>query len=408
LLRKLARVSAEIDPGLSDRDVERLVTGWHRLGARRTARRVFGAAAVLSLGVAAVALVTTTGGLSRRGRPAPVASRAAEPLADPPAPIPARPAEPASARPPAIAPVASHPRTVRFPDGSIAVPVDDGTELTVRESSSRRIALDLDRGRGQFDVTPVTQRTFVVKAGGITIRVVGSRFSVERVADRVEVAVEQGRVLVDWGSGSARLGAGDRGWFPPMDGTPTRLAGSPTRSVGRTPSDEAPQASPAVEPAEVAPPPAIVASTPLAPPVVGATRDPAPAQDRQVPRDGFGSLLDAADLARTGRRPAEATALLRQALDRYGTDRRAPLAAFTLGRILLRELGLPREAANAFAQARALAPDGPLAEDALAREIESWSQAGETARTRGLAQEYLRRYPMGRRIQTVRELGGLE
>jgi hypothetical protein len=59
----------------------------------------------------------------------------------------------------------------------------------------------------------------------------------------------------------------------------------------------------------------------------------------------------------------------------FRSDPRAPLAAFTLGRVLLRELARPREAAAAFAQARALAPRGPFVEDALAREVEAWLQA---------------------------------
>jgi len=47
--------------------------------------------------------------------------------------------------------------------------------------------------------------------------------------------------------------------------------------------------------------------------------------------------------------------------------RRAPLAAFTLGRMLLMELANPTEAAGAFAEARRLSPHGPLAEAALAK-----------------------------------------
>jgi transmembrane sensor len=100
--------------------------------------------------------------------------------------------------------------------------------------------------------------------------------------------------------------------------------------------------------------------------------------------------------------------LLRQLLSEYPHDPRAPLAAFTLGRMLLIELGRPREAASAFAEVRQLAPDGPFAEDALAREVEAWRKAGDQDQVRAKARLYLRLYPGGRRIESIKGLGGLE
>jgi RNA polymerase sigma factor (sigma-70 family) len=55
-----------------------------------------------------------------------------------------------------------------------------------------------------------------------------------------------------------------------------------------------------------------------------------------------------------------------------------------------------------------LAPDGPLAEDALAREVEAWSRCGEVEIARARATTYSQRYPRGRRAQMVRRFGGLE
>jgi transmembrane sensor len=92
----------------------------------------------------------------------------------------------------------------------------------------------------------------------------------------------------------------------------------------------------------------------------------------------------------------------------YGGDVRAPVAAFTLGRILLSQLDRPAEAADAFALARRLAPGGTLAPDALAREVEAAARAGDRARARRLAEEYLARHPPGRRAASVRRFGGLE
>jgi transmembrane sensor len=97
-----------------------------------------------------------------------------------------------------------------------------------------------------------------------------------------------------------------------------------------------------------------------------------------------------------------------RAMTLHPDDPRAPLAAFTLARVHLEELGAPREAARAFARARELAPNGPLAEDALAREVEAWSRAGETETAHARAVEYTQRYPAGRRLRAVRKFGGLD
>jgi transmembrane sensor len=119
-------------------------------------------------------------------------------------------------------------------------------------------------------------------------------------------------------------------------------------------------------------------------------------------------LLLAGDVARLSGHADAAVAQLSRAMARHPDDPRAPLAAFTLGRVQLEDLGSPREAAHAFARARELAPGGPLAEDALAREVEAWSRAGETETARARALAYTRRYPDGHRTHAVRRFGGLE
>ncbi len=118
-------------------------------------------------------------------------------------------------------------------------------------------------------------------------------------------------------------------------------------------------------------------------------------------------LLLAGDVARLSGHPRAAVAPLERAIALHADDPRAPLAAFTLGRIHLEDLGAPRDAALAFARSRELAPDGPLAEDALAREVEAWSRAGEVETARDRARRYLERYPAGRRVTAVRRFGGL-
>jgi len=226
---------------------------------------------------------------------------------------------------------------------------------------------------------------------------------------------------------------GESGVFPPLQVSASRVAAPSTSSLAPARFSVAAKAAgsfevarpkpAAVEPVALGPsvapaigvPPLEPSGNPVPPPPrfdtvpsQAVSSPPAIARDRAVEADSFESLLEAADLARTEGRAADATMLLRRAVERHGTDRRAPLAAFMLGRIYLVELGQPLAAAAAFAQARGLAPDGPLAEDALAREVESWSRAGDAGRSRARAQEYLRSYPTGRRLDVVRALGGIE
>jgi transmembrane sensor len=119
-------------------------------------------------------------------------------------------------------------------------------------------------------------------------------------------------------------------------------------------------------------------------------------------------LMLAADAARLSGHAAESVPYFRRLLRDHVTDARAPVAAFTLGRILLSELDRPGEAADAFALARRLAPAGALAPDALAREVEAAGRAGDHARARALAAQYLSRYPAGPRADAVRRAGGVE
>jgi transmembrane sensor len=128
-----------------------------------------------------------------------------------------------------------------------------------------------------------------------------------------------------------------------------------------------------------------------------------PPDVRDEPQD----LLLASDVARLSKHPEEALAPLRKILRDHRKDSRAPVAAFTLGRVLLQDLKRPGEAADAFADARALDPNGTLAEDALAREVESAALTGDAARARTRAEEYVTRYPNGARVGSVKRHGGI-
>jgi transmembrane sensor len=115
----------------------------------------------------------------------------------------------------------------------------------------------------------------------------------------------------------------------------------------------------------------------------------------------------AADVARQAGRPERAVPFLERVVKEHPNEVAAQLAGFSLGKVYLDNLDEPALAARNFAAVRAMAPVGGLGEDALAREVEAWARAGETARARDGALEYKRLYPHGRRLAAVRDLGGI-
>jgi transmembrane sensor len=128
-----------------------------------------------------------------------------------------------------------------------------------------------------------------------------------------------------------------------------------------------------------------------------------------APELGAEELFAAADRARAAGRVNEALSHLSAITSRHPTDPRAPLAAFTRGRLLLESLGRPAAAAAAFAQARALASRGSaLFEDALAREVDAYRAAGNAVLARERAELYRRLYPQGLRLRQVLRSGGIK
>lgn len=83
------------------------------------------------------------------------------------------------------------------------VSLSDGSRLTLNTNSQVHTAISdrqrtvwLDRGEAYFDVTHEPSRPFVVLAGERRITVLGTRFSVHRHGDQVDVVVEEGRVQI--------------------------------------------------------------------------------------------------------------------------------------------------------------------------------------------------------------------
>jgi transmembrane sensor len=271
----------------------------------------------------------------------------------------------------------------------------------------------LRRGHARFLVDEA--RPLRIAAGTVILEARAARFGVSVDRERVAIKVDEGRVVVLEGERRTELGVGDA-TFPAQAVLPAASNTSPA-PVGPASPSASMSAERSGAPRATVAAPAVEEPAPLAPRrpswrELAADGDydrahAALANDPRPPAD-VTQLLLAADVARLSHHPAEALAPLHRILDEHAADPRAQLAAFTLGRVLLDELGRPSEAAAAFVRAEALAPGGPLSEDAVAREIEAWSRAGETTRARARAEDYLRRFPDGRRARSVRRFGGLE
>ncbi|MCB9652332.1 MAG: FecR domain-containing protein [Deltaproteobacteria bacterium] len=353
---------------------------------RRQRRRVAGGAA-LTLAVAAAAL-----GLWLRPTPEAPTGRIVDP---PPLVAVDEPAAPVEA----YETDHDHPsRKVFFSDGSSAELVQAKTQLRLEASSEDLLELSLASGEARFEVQKNPRRLFRVRTSDLRVEVLGTRFAVaEDPEDGVErVSVYEGRVAVFVGTERHELGPRMRltydGERTVVEDDAERPRPERRRSKRRRPRRER----------TAAPMHITVAWQDLA--EDGRFGDAYEAMQEAPERPvGTAELMLAADVARLSGHPREAVGYLEQVVERRDDPRALP-AAFTLGRILQRELGAPKRAAEAFHVAWSLAPTGSLAEDALAHEAECWSRAGQDDKARARAQDYLRQYPNGRKATAMRRL----
>lgn len=339
-------------------------------------------------------------------------------------------------------------RRARLADGSTAQVTTAEGSLAVDINQPDHVSMRLAAGTAHFDVVPNTQRRFSVYAEGVEVVVVGTVFDVERSVDRVRVAVSHGKVRVRSPSGTTFVQAGEARWFEPTTspkraeaplpaaasgGQPAALelssADAPLQAASARPRPGAARVRQATPNPELQPKAAEPTQSAYSPWQASASeRAPRPehvdwrslsrtgdydgayrllARGAQVPSDPE-SLMEAADAARLSNHPETAALYLRKVLDQHRENLATPLAAFTLGRVLLERLGRPAEAAEAFAAARQLAPRGSLAQDALAREVESWSKAGHAKEAYDRSRLFMERYPDSRRLRVVQLYGGIE
>lgn len=85
-------------------------------------------------------------------------------------------------------------RTLRLEDGSLAL-LDAQSAVAVNFTAGQREIVLLE-GSAFFEVTPSTERPFVVRSGDVAVTVVGTAFAVQTNSQQVSVSVQSGIVRV--------------------------------------------------------------------------------------------------------------------------------------------------------------------------------------------------------------------
>ena len=276
--------------------------------------------------------------------------------------------------------------SVTLVDGS-TLKLDPSSRVEVGDRTPAAVKLVLARGRIACDVTHRPGRSFVVAAGGVEVRVVGTRFTVSteqsEETTRVEVRVERGVVEVRGAGPSGeivRVEAG-RSWSQV-----TRTGASPpseTPPPETAPPESAPAAPEARARAAVAPPPAS-----------------RPARSARAAGDAKELFEQARSLWRDGR-IREAADAYQALLSTHPRDPRAGLAAFELGRLRMDRLNDMPGAVQALERAVVLAPGAELREDAMARLVAASAGAHDRAGCERARDQYLGDYPAGVHRRTV-------
>ncbi len=410
LAKQLHILRDEVEPEWDEARSERLLAGVDALRWRRQRQRVlFGA---VGAACAAVAVGVLLRGSVHGSAPS----------------VASRPGAIASAIATAPNPAVAPSRSMRvgagqrlwLSDGSLVQVAAGEGVLEVLHDEKMQIDLRLVSGTAHFQVVPNKQRHFVVDAGAVKVAVVGTVFDVEHAGELVGVTVTEGKVRVQGGSGESFVAGGDARWFDAAGHETQHEVQHETQGVHAV--DDARGENDALRPVPES------EQHGVAPAVkhrAARRESSAKASWRSLTQvgeydeayrslaqgaavdDDPAVLMDAADASRLSGHPEMAATYLRRVVREHKQSPVAPLAAFTLGRVLLERLGQPSEAAESFATARGLAPQGSLAQDALAREVEALSKAGNAHEAYLRARAYVQSYPNGRRLHAVQLYGGL-
>lgn len=117
------------------------------------------------------------------------------------------------------------PSSVSFGDAHLALAANSAIVMTQERGAPSVL---VERGAVRFTVAPRAERpAFVVRAGDVVVRVVGTRFEVSRSDERVAVAVDHGIVDVIFRGATMRVAAGQRWTSEAPEATTTIAMAAP-------------------------------------------------------------------------------------------------------------------------------------------------------------------------------------
>lgn len=248
--------------------------------------------------------------------------------------------------------------------GENSLDVAPESALVVSGADDNGVLVVMDRGKVTYEVAPRKGRPpFVVQAGGVRVRVIGTRFTVARDGDSATVAVDHGVVEVTAQGRSVLVKAGES--WPPSPATATTTTAAPSATTIAPPASTAalaprPSAKPAPARPQLAakndpsPPSTIIGTFPASAPDDVTPPAPPPPSPQQIFEQA--SKLERSD-------PARALALYRQLAAQGGAW--GMNALFAAGRLEFDRgnRGAARQLLNEYL---ARYPRGPNAADARA------------------------------------------
>lgn len=310
-------------------------------------------------------------------------------------------------------------QTLRLAEGSRVV-VADNSGIELKSADASEVLLVLDHGRALFDVEKNPGRKFVVKADSVEVRVIGTRFTVQREGPQVSVNVERGIVEVRDGDSVKRLERGASWSRSPSavvgalersdevaddevvaddaveDESPTPSKSTPVRKRAKVKKSVKKQlvSEPKEEDVPIVTAPVAEENDTLAKP----PDSPLPTMKPTEPNPA--DMFTAAMRARSDGKPKEAIIGFQQVCERWPQSAYAPMSAFEWGRLALDTQGDARQAARAFERTLELATSASLIEDALARLTEAYARY-DVGSCRRVQADYLKRFPGGPHVRSV-------
>lgn len=355
-------LSEHIQYTVTDREVDE---SWQRLdSALRPERRFSKALVFAGVGVAVIAIVIGVTSLRRA------------------------PSE-GVLEPGAMLAAGTAPLQTTLREGS-TVRADAASKGALEVANAAEVRVRLDEGSMHFDVARNPARRFVVKAGRVEVRVIGTAFTVRRSTSvaAVQVTVDRGVVEVWIGDVQrAVLNAGQT-WNEPVE---TAAVVEPEAAIEvDEPAVEVEQPTKRTVPKKTK---LVAKAAPVEP--------PAPTVATPALPDDPSSLFRLALDARRAGRARDAADAFTNFLSKFPDDSRSGLVLFELGRLQMDQLHSGTEAVKSLERAIAKAPQGSYAEDAMARLVQLHHDRKEATACREARDGYLKRFPAGVHAATL-------